>query len=225
MKCLKVYFDFAESTSQLNDGEMGRLVRAMLLYAKAGEEPTLTGNERFMWPYVKQIVDGQRNARDKHLEALEIANAKKKNAVANLNFADAKNDFAVAKEKGEEREIPPIPPKEKEDPKRNITPVVSNETTAPTGARVFQKPTLEEVKAYCRDRGNDIDAEAFLDFYESKGWMIGKNHMKDWKAAVRTWEKGRKEGAGGKYQPGLTERDRQREEVRRKYEGRNFFSD
>lgn len=56
----------------------------------------------------------------------------------------------------------------------------------------FVKPTVEEVKAYCLERNNGIDAEAFISFYESKGWMIGKNKMKDWKAAVRTWERSRK---------------------------------
>ena len=54
--------------------------------------------------------------------------------------------------------------------------------------KLFKPPTVDEVKAYCRERNNSIDAEAFVSFYESKGWMIGKNKMKDWKAAVRTWE-------------------------------------
>lgn len=54
--------------------------------------------------------------------------------------------------------------------------------------KVFVKPTLEEVSQYCRDRGNKVNPQAFIDFYESKGWMVGKNHMKDWKACVRTWE-------------------------------------
>ena len=52
----------------------------------------------------------------------------------------------------------------------------------------FKPPTLQEVKAYCIERNNDIDPERFIDFYESKGWMVGKNKMKDWKAAVRSWE-------------------------------------
>lgn len=59
----------------------------------------------------------------------------------------------------------------------------------------FTPPTLEEVKSYCLDRNNSIDAEKFIDFYSSKGWMIGKNKMKDWKASVRTWEKGDKNGS------------------------------
>jgi hypothetical protein len=63
----------------------------------------------------------------------------------------------------------------------------------------FKKPTFEEVKAYCEERNNGLDAEGFINFYESKGWMIGKNKMKDWKAAIRTWEKrnGKQEKQGG----------------------------
>lgn len=56
-------------------------------------------------------------------------------------------------------------------------------------AKRFTPPTLDEVKAYCQERRNGIDPERFIDFYQSKGWKIGSNPMKDWKAAVRTWEK------------------------------------
>ena len=53
----------------------------------------------------------------------------------------------------------------------------------------FIPPTVEEVEAYCRERNNSVDAENFVDFYESKGWIVGKTKMKNWKAAVRTWER------------------------------------
>ena len=53
----------------------------------------------------------------------------------------------------------------------------------------FQKPSVEEVDAYCRQRQNHVDASRFCDFYESKGWKVGKSKMVDWKAAVRTWER------------------------------------
>jgi DNA-binding transcriptional MerR regulator len=56
---------------------------------------------------------------------------------------------------------------------------------------IFKPPTAEEVKAYCIERGNNVDVDAFIDFYESKGWYVGKNKMKDWKAAVRNWERNR----------------------------------
>ena len=59
----------------------------------------------------------------------------------------------------------------------------------------FQKPTVEEIKIYCSERKNNINPEQFFDFYQSKGWLVGKTPMKDWKAAVRTWEqKDKKQG-------------------------------
>lgn len=61
---------------------------------------------------------------------------------------------------------------------------------------VFVKPTLEEVTAYCRERGNDIDPEEFLDYYQARAWKFRSGQpMKDWKATVRTWEKRDKEKA------------------------------
>ena len=53
----------------------------------------------------------------------------------------------------------------------------------------FISPDREEVADYCRERNNNVDPDAFIDFYESKHWMIGKNKMSDWRAAVRTWER------------------------------------
>jgi len=57
----------------------------------------------------------------------------------------------------------------------------------------FTPPTLEEVKAYCKERNNTVDPETFIDFYTAKGWCVGKNKMKDWRACVRTWERNRNE--------------------------------
>jgi hypothetical protein len=56
----------------------------------------------------------------------------------------------------------------------------------------FIIPKIEDIKEYCTERQNTVDSEKFFDFYESKGWMIGKNKMKDWKAAIRNWEKDNK---------------------------------
>lgn len=52
----------------------------------------------------------------------------------------------------------------------------------------FIKPDIEEIKEYCKERNNKIDANAFYDFYESKGWKVGNQSMKNWKACIRTWE-------------------------------------
>ena len=97
------------------------------------------------------------------------------------------------KENEQEKEnFPPYPLyKEKEIDKENkkentilISPVVNTETAR----AIFLPPTISEVKEYCEKRKNGITPEQFVNFYQSKGWMIGKNKMKDWKAAVRTWE-------------------------------------
>ena len=53
----------------------------------------------------------------------------------------------------------------------------------------FIKPSLEEIKNYCIERKNNVNEEKFFNYYESNGWKVGKNSMKDWKAAIRTWEK------------------------------------
>lgn len=60
---------------------------------------------------------------------------------------------------------------------------------SPTKAKRFVKPTLSEIEQYCIERNNNVYAEQFYDYYESNGWKVGKNSMKDWKAAVRTWER------------------------------------
>lgn len=91
-------------------------------------------------------------------------------------------------------------PIEQEVKNINITPVTSlRSVTVPTGdtptpkkkagSTIFRPPSLEEVEAYCRERENAVDAGKWWDFYQSKGWMVGKTKMKDWKAAVRTWER------------------------------------
>ena len=78
------------------------------------------------------------------------------------------------------------------------TPLIS-----PQRGKRFIPPALDEVRTYCRERNNRVDPEAFINFYESKGWMVGKNKMKDWKAAVRTWEKGSK---GNSFSDGMMQR-------------------
>lgn len=62
----------------------------------------------------------------------------------------------------------------------------------------FTPPSVDEVEAYCRERGNSVDAQRLVDFYTASGWMRGKSPIRDWKACVRTWEKNNDERNGGK---------------------------
>lgn len=64
----------------------------------------------------------------------------------------------------------------------------NEESASPPTRKRFAPPTVDEVRDYCLERGNHVDPQRFVDYYTSNGWMVGKNKMKDWKAAVRTWE-------------------------------------
>ena len=70
---------------------------------------------------------------------------------------------------------------------------IPREELAPPSVAVsnsrFVRPTIDEITAYCSERKNNVDPQAFFDFYESKGWRVGNQPMKDWKASVRTWER------------------------------------
>lgn len=81
--------------------------------------------------------------------------------------------MAIEEEVEDKEEVEEVPtvPKKREARKRSST------------------PSVDEVREYCFERGNGVDAETFVDFYASKGWKVGSAPMKDWKAAVRTWEK------------------------------------
>ena len=74
----------------------------------------------------------------------------------------------------------------------NKQPINNHQTTTNNNVNkernIFIPPTFEQVSCYCEERKNNVDASKFFNFYESKGWMVGKNKMKDWKASVRTWE-------------------------------------
>lgn len=67
---------------------------------------------------------------------------------------------------------------------------VENQTDEKPAKKSFVKPTVDEVKAYCKERGKGVDPERWWNYYEANGWKVGKNPMRNWQAAVRTWEKG-----------------------------------
>ena len=91
-----------------------------------------------------------------------------------------------------------LPKGQMEDPKmangyfQKVEPIPDNKPDNDTdrvALKRFTPPTVDEVAAYCGERNNRIDPQTFVDFYASKGWVVGKSKMKDWKAAIRTWEK------------------------------------
>lgn len=78
---------------------------------------------------------------------------------------------------------------EETEPETEPEPEKESVADKPPRATRFTPPTVKEVEEYCRERKNNIDPARFVDFYSSKDWMIGKNKMRDWRAAVRNWER------------------------------------
>ena len=186
MKYLKVYTDFAEAMEALSDAERGRLFMSMLQYASTGEAGTLSGAERFVWPIAKQNIDRAQAELEKRAE-----NGRKGGRPKKANESGEKQPKAKESKKKQTKDNKD---KDKDkDKENNIIPLSPNGDIPPKGERPpvkrFIKPTAEEVRAYCAERGNRVDAQAFVDFYAAKGWKVGNAPMKDWKAAVRTWEK------------------------------------
>lgn len=92
-------------------------------------------------------------------------------------------------------------------------------TEKPKKSKRFVKPTVDEVRAYCEERQNGIDPEYFVDYYEARGWIASKTPMKDWKAAVRTWE--RRDNNSPRYKTRderLREDDARRERMCKEYD-------
>lgn len=169
-------YEYLEEMEQLNDAEFGRLTRALLAYSMTGEPIALCGNERF---YAKRVMAQEDRFQESYTEATEKRReAGKKGASQRW---DSKNGNAIS----------PIA----SDSKNGYTNTETDTNTLPSndGKSVrarFTPPTLAQVAEYCRERGNRVDPQRFLDYYTANGWKVGKNPMKDWKAAVRTWEKG-----------------------------------
>lgn len=170
MKYLKVFTDFVQDIGDLGDAERGRLFTAMLMYAETGEEPELRGNERFLWNTAKKNIDNQRAS---YAARCEINARIATNRYESLPKSTKKHESCQDKDKDKEY--------------KETLPIGSAKKAAPA----FHPPTVEEVKAYCLERKNSVDAQRFVDFYASKGWKVGNQPMKDWRAAVRTWERDR----------------------------------
>ena len=177
---LKVYFDFDERTEELSDTERARLLLAMYYYAKTGEKKPLTGNERFLFATFKGEID-----RDIAAYNAKVDNGNKGGRPSNENLTETEKNL---KKPNETEENLNQKNKNKNKTKEDILKENSLKGVKEKTAARFTPPTTEEVTKYCQSRKNDVDPQRFVDFYASKGWKIGSSPMKDWKAAVRTWE-------------------------------------
>ena len=119
----------------------------------------------------------------------------------NVNVNDNVNDNISFLEKKKQKSDAAVSDLENENSESPIETLQVPKEQSGGGRKRFTIPTPEEVQAYCNERNNGILGQQFCDFYSAKGWKIGKEPMKDWKAAVRTWEMRRKDAMPSIAQP------------------------
>ena len=180
MKFVKVYYDWLDMMEPLSDEEKGRLITAVLQYASGQQVPDFVGAEKYTFYAMKSQIDRDQEtyaaicAKRKEIGALGgLAKASKRcqtPAKASKCYQALPNDTKTCQDKDKEKDKTPSESKRKP----------------------FCVPSLEEVRAYCRSRNSPVNPEAFHDYYTAKGWVVGRAPMKDWRAAVRNWERNEK---------------------------------
>lgn len=142
--------------------------------------------EKFWSNSVKLRLEKAKEVSEKRKKSIlsRWDSAKNKKDKYTRNTSVLQNDIKESKVKVKEKEI-----------NNNNSFLDRKESETPISPKVkrFKSPTVEEIKGYCEERGNSICPQNFFDYYESNGWKVGKNPMKDWKAAVRQWERREKE--------------------------------
>lgn len=171
-----LYHSYLKSVEPLNDAERGRLFTACLTYSMTGAEPDLRGNERFVWPTIREQIDRDTKKYSDFCKKQQENIRKRWDTTVYDGTSGIPDDTKHTKEKEKERE--------------NIlsSPNVEDSIARTPARKRFTPPTLAEVTAYCRERQNAVDPQRFIDYYTARGWKLNKTSMKDWKAAVRTWE-------------------------------------
>lgn len=187
------YRSYYEAVKAIPKRDQLAVLMAICAYALDGEEPELSGFPAAAFALVRTSLDlgrnraesGKRGGQAKSKQNGSKTEANEKQIEICLEQNGKQNESTEKKEKSplsSPLSSPPTPP-------TSIPPIIPpKEKEKGSAALRFAPPTVDEVRAYCLERGNSVDPARFVDFYTCKGWMVGKTKMKDWKAAVRTWE-------------------------------------
>lgn len=198
-KIFQLYADYLDKFASMSNEDMGILFKAILLFENGIAPEGLTPMAQLAFDCIKGQLEADMEAWEETKEAR--SKAAKKAAESRWNNAkDMPNDAEGCEThtdayKRMEAHCDSMPNDASDAVTVTVTDIVKDIKEKDTNvskkknAPRFVPPTVEQVKKYCTERGNSIDAEGFVDFYTSKGWKVGNNPMKDWKAAVRNWER------------------------------------
>lgn len=184
----KVFNSYLKSIEPLTKEERGDLFTALLIYHITGEVPELTGGERYIFPTFQQNMD-------RDIIAYEnVANAARENGKKGGRRKKSSNEADNTQETEKTDPLSFAPnerqDKDKDDDKDKDKDDLSlKESVKRKDAPRFSPPTLKEIKDYCLEAGLHTDPEEFYDYYTSNGWMVSKNRMQNWQAALRRWER------------------------------------
>ena len=194
-----VRYSWLESLQAVSDSDFREMVMAMLNFSKSGESPRFEGFKRVAW---QSFEDALRSDAEKYFAMCERnrLNGPTGGQYGKLGGRPRKTPDGDMKTPDGDMKTPDGGEKPPKTPDNDYDYDLKERTlkgskeknfslTRSKGKSSFVPPTIEEVRAYCLEKGYDVDPEQFVDFYQSKGWKIGKSPMKDWQAAVRTWEK------------------------------------
>ncbi len=172
---IKVFFDWEEQASRLTDEEFGSLIRGLIDYARGGEVRELKGNAHIMLPVFQKYVDCEAAAYDEVVRKRREAGRKGGLAKASNAKQSLANDSKTYQEKEKEQEQE----KEKEKEKEYIS------SPLPCG----RGAGMEDIERFIKLKGLTCDAREFFDYYESKGWTVHGEPIRDWKALLISWDK------------------------------------
>lgn len=194
MQYLKIWTSFRDIIAPLNDEEVGRLFRMMLNYADSGYIPdSIQGNERFVFPIAKQMIDFA-ETKAETLRANGSKGGRPKSKAEQDEAEETKENQTKPDESKENQTKANERHKDKDNDKEYVKDNDKDKSNGGKPERLSIPPTVEEVAAYCKERGNGIDPEYFVAYYGKQNWKLSNGQkMTNWKMAVITWEKRDKE--------------------------------
>lgn len=182
---LQIFADKEELLEPMDDAERGRLLTAMLAYALHDEAPVLTGNERYIWPVFRQMIDQSKAALASKQAGGRARQSSGQHCAADGQQASAEVSSHQQEPADSQQDSAEAPINQESRIKNQDT---RNKNQEREGKRArFLPPSEADVRAYAAERGMTIDAKLFVAHYAARGWKISGHLMEDWHAAVDAW--------------------------------------